>query len=84
MPVGEDMFMVVRHDRLSDVAAAYFAAADDRGNVDSLLRHAFQAFLECGALGRSGSIALHGLVHGDWNAAIAVESRNDRGGDMGR
>src|SRR2546423_14265828 len=68
------MPMVVRHYGLRRLAGANLFAADDERNLDSLLRHRVEAFLERLLLRRARAVAFDGLVHWCRHAANASES----------
>ena len=55
--LGQHVLVVVRHDRLLDLAGPDLLAADDERNLDLLRRHRLQARLQLGAFRRTGRIA---------------------------
>ena len=65
--VGEDMLLVVRHDRLLQVARRDVLAADDERDLDALVPHLLQSELEARALRAAGRVVANGLVHGRGN-----------------
>ena len=78
----QHVLVVVRHDRLLDLAGANFLAADDERNVDLLGRHRFQARFELGPLRRARRVGAIRVVRRRRHASDAGE-RGVRTGSQG-
>src|SRR5207247_9402030 len=57
-----DGVLVVRHQRVEDLAGPYLLASDDARDVEALVLHLRQALFELGTFGRAGEVVLDRLV----------------------
>src|SRR5690606_30098756 len=62
VPDGEDTAVLVGGDELGRAAGLAALAADDGGDVDGLLAHFREPFLQGNTLGRAGGVRADGLV----------------------